>query len=169
MGVKQVDLIKMQEGGMDAAFFVVFVPQTERTEANYKIAKSQAQIPNFLPFAAWRRTCIRTKSSWRLPPMMCGVSMTDGKRIALIGIENGYTIGKDLSLLKTYYDLGARYMSLTHNGHNDLADSCCVMPNLGDEESEHDGLSPLGASGRGRNESLGHHGRCGPCRQANRA
>ncbi|MGI9625326.1 MAG: dipeptidase, partial [Longimicrobiales bacterium] len=51
---------------------------------------------------------------------------------------------QDLALLETYYDLGARYMTLAHGGHNDIADSATPRENLGDEEAEHDGLSPFG-------------------------
>ena len=50
----------------------------------------------------------------------------------MIGIENGFTIGKDLSLLEEYHGLGARYLGLVHNGHNDIADSCNPREDLGD-------------------------------------
>ena len=68
----------------------------------------------------------------------------EGKLVAAIGIENGYVIGRDLSLLQRYHDLGARYVTLAHNGHNDIADSAQPRPDLGDEESEHDGISEFG-------------------------
>jgi len=64
--------------------------------------------------------------------------------VAAIGIENGYVIGTDLSLLETYHELGARYITLAHNGHNDIADSANRRENLGDVESEHDGISAFG-------------------------
>ena len=67
-----------------------------------------------------------------------------GKLIAAIGIENGYVLGRDLSLLQTYYDLGARYLGLAHNGHNDIADSAAPREALGDAPSEHDGISAFG-------------------------
>jgi membrane dipeptidase len=143
-GDMQVDLPKMVEGGLDAVFFVVFVPQTERTAENYQIAQAQAmnkfnaihrmtdeQYPDRIELARTARDVSRIHNS--------------GKRVALIGVENGYTIGKNLELIKDYYDLGARYMSLTHNGHNDLADSSAIRDELGDEEVEHGGVSKLGA------------------------
>jgi membrane dipeptidase len=43
--------------------------------------------------------------------------------VALIGIENAYSIGTDLSRVKEFYDRGGRYMSLAHNGHSQFADS----------------------------------------------
>ncbi len=73
----------------------------------------------------------------------------------MIGIENGYVIGKDLTLLEKYYNLGARYLSLTHNGHNDLADSSNVRDNLGDAEVENGGLSELGRRVIGEMNRLG--------------
>jgi membrane dipeptidase len=67
-----------------------------------------------------------------------------GKRVAAIGIENGYVIGKDLSLLATYHELGGRYITLAHGGHNDIADSSTPRENFGDAESEHGGVSEFG-------------------------
>jgi membrane dipeptidase len=68
----------------------------------------------------------------------------DGKLVAAIGIENGYVIGTDLALLETYHELGARYITLAHNGHNDIADSANPRENLGDADAEHDGVSAFG-------------------------
>jgi len=64
-----------------------------------------------------------------------------GKKIAMIGIENGYPMGTDISNIKKFYDLGARYMSLSHNGHSQLCDS-----NTGEADGVwlHNGLSDLG-------------------------
>ena len=68
----------------------------------------------------------------------------DGKLVAAIGIENGYVIGQDLSLLSTYHELGARYITLAHGGHNDIADSAIPRSQFGDGEAEHDGISAFG-------------------------
>jgi membrane dipeptidase len=65
-----------------------------------------------------------------------------GKLVAAIGIENGYVIGSDLSLLARYHELGARYITLAHGGHNDIADS--ATPRQDEPTSEHDGLSAFG-------------------------
>ena len=64
-----------------------------------------------------------------------------GLRVAVIGVENGYPIGNELSRVKEFYDRGGRYMSLAHNGNSQLADS-----NTGETEGYlyHNGLSPLG-------------------------
>ena len=63
-----------------------------------------------------------------------------GRKVALIGVENGYPIGTDIARVKEFYDRGARYMSLAHNGHSQLSDS-----NTGEAEGwKWNGLSPLG-------------------------
>jgi membrane dipeptidase len=142
-GDRQVDLPKMAEGGLDAAFFVVYVPQTERTPENYRRAKEQA----LAKFAAIHRM------TDEMYPDKIELAYTagdverihaSGKLVAAIGVENGYAIGKDLGLLKEYYRLGARYMTLAHNGHNDIADSAQPREDLGDGEIEHGGISEFG-------------------------
>jgi membrane dipeptidase len=62
----------------------------------------------------------------------------------MIDVENGYPIGEDLSNIKKLYDLGARCITLCHNGHNQICDSCNPNPRLGDRETEHGKLSPFG-------------------------
>jgi membrane dipeptidase len=62
-----------------------------------------------------------------------------GKIAAFIGMENGYTVGRDITRLKQYYDLGVRYITLCHSGNNDICDSSSDP--MG---PEHDGLSAFG-------------------------
>ncbi len=140
---RQVTLPKMREGGFDVAFFVVYVGQTERTPENYEAAKAEA----ILKFEAIHRL---TDDMY---PAEIGFAWTpddverlhaEGKLVATIGIENGYSIGTDLSLMEDYHARGARYFGLTHIGHNDLADSSIPRENLGDAEEEHGGVSELG-------------------------
>jgi membrane dipeptidase len=140
---RQVDIPKMREGGLDAGFFIVYVPQTERTEENYETAKRQAMTK----FEAIRRM------THELCPDAIELAYTaddverihaSGKLVAAIGIENGYVIGKDLSLLEKYHALGARYMTLAHGGHNDIADSSTPRLDFGDRPAEHGGLSAFG-------------------------
>ena len=139
----QVDLPKMEEGGLDAAFFIVYVGQTARTEANYEKAKADAMTkfdaihrmtetmyPDRIELAHSADDVVRIHES--------------GNLVAAIGIENGYVIGKDLSLLAKYHELGARYITLAHGGHNDIADSSTPQKGLGDAEEEHGGLSAFG-------------------------
>jgi len=135
---RQVTLSKMKDGGLDVAFFAVFVGQTPRTPANYDKAKADAMQK----FDAIHRM------AEKMYPGMIEIAYTpddvrrihaDGKLVAAIGIENGYVIGKDLSLIKKYYDLGARYMTLAHTRNNDICDS-----STDPEGPEHHGLSDFG-------------------------
>ncbi len=136
-GTAQVDLVKMKEGGLDGAFFIVYVGQGPRTPEGNEAARNSA----FNKFAAIHRM------AEHMYPDRVGLAYRaddvariarSGKLVAAIGIENGYVIGNDLSLIKVYHDLGARYMTLTHNGHNDIGDS--NTPST----PEHDGLSAFG-------------------------
>jgi membrane dipeptidase len=151
-GATQVDLDKMEEGGLAAGFFIVYVRQGPRTGAGYARARDAA----LTKFAAIRRM------TDELYPDRIGLALTaadarrihaEGKLIALIGIENGYVIGRDLSLIERYYQLGARYMTLAHDGHNDLADSARAAP--GEPAALHGGLSELGRTAIAKMNRLG--------------
>ena len=143
-GRAQVDLVKMKEGGLDAAFFIVYVGQGPRTPEGNEAARNAA----FTKFTAIRRM------AEHMYPDRIGMAYRaddveriarSGKLVAAIGIENGYVIGNDLSLIKTYHDLGGRYMTLTHNGHNDIGDSNTDGDNSNPAfVPEHNGLSPFG-------------------------
>jgi len=65
----------------------------------------------------------------------------NGKKVAVIGVENGYPIGTEIGRVKEFYDRGGRYMSLAHNGHSQLADSHTGEAN---NDWKWGGLSPLG-------------------------
>ena len=151
---RQLNLEKMRAGGLDAAFFIVYVGQTERTPENY----ARAQADAMTKFDAIHRM------TGEMYPDLIELAYTpddverihaEGKLVAAIGIENGYVIGRDLSLLQRYHDLGARYVTLAHNGHNDIADSAQPRPDLGDGESEHDGISEFGAQAIAEMNRLG--------------
>ncbi|HKP29412.1 MAG TPA: dipeptidase, partial [Gemmatimonadales bacterium] len=137
----QVDLPKMEKGGLDAVFFIVYVGQDEDlTPTGFARARAAA----LEKFDAIHRL---TDS---LAPDRIGLAVTaedarrihaSGRKVALIGVENAYPIGTDITAVKTFADLGARYMSLAHNGHNHLSDS-----NTGERDNTwpNGGLSPLG-------------------------
>ena len=76
-----------------------------------------------------------------------------GKKVAMIGVENGYPIGEDISNVKKFYDQGARYISLAHNDHSQLSDS-----NTGEKDGVflHNGLSELGKKVI---EEMNYHGK----------
>ncbi len=139
----QVDLPKMEEGGLNAGFWIVYVGQTERTTENYAEAKRLALV---------KFNAIRRMATEMYPDRVELAETADdverihksGKIAALIGIENGYVIGTDTALLKRYFELGARYITLAHGGHNDISDSATPRDALGDGPSEHGGISAFG-------------------------
>jgi membrane dipeptidase len=137
----QVDLVKMEEGGLDAAFLIVYVGQ-DRTLNDSTFARAYAAAME--KFAAIRRL---TDS---IAPARVGLATSaaearrihaSGRKVVLIGIENGFPVGADISNVERFARLGGRYLSLAHNGHSQLSDS-----NTGERDGVwlHGGLSPLG-------------------------
>lgn len=150
----QVDLPKMREGGLDAAFFIVYQAQGERTDEGRELARRIAQTK----FDAIRRM------TYEMYPDQIELAYSaddverihaEGKLVALIGVENAFGLGNDLSTWDRYHELGARYVSLTHNGHNDFGDAAVERPQLGDDGPEWGGLSPLGREAVERLNELG--------------
>ena len=142
-----VDLPRMKSGGLDAVFFIVYVDQTKRDATGYAEAASEA----FAKFASIHRMTDELYSNQirlALSPADIRRIHAESKSVALIGIENGYSIGKNIELLDIYYKLGARYFGLVHNGHNDIGDSAQPKASLGDKPNdkggEHGGLSAFG-------------------------
>lgn len=136
----QVDYPKMKAGGLDAAFFIVYVGQGKRTGEEAEVAKDLA----LTKFMAIRRAVTTYKDRIALAERADDVAKIarSGKLVAMIGIENGYVIGRDLSLIQRYHALGGRYLTLTHNGTNEIGDPAIHLP--GDKENEWGGLSPFG-------------------------
>lgn len=136
----QVDLDKMEKGGLDAVWLVVYTGQGELDDAGYARAYDQAMEK----FAAIHRL------TDTIAPSRVGLALTSqdardiyasGRKVVFIGVENGYPIGTDVSRVEQFYNLGARYLSLAHNGHSQLSDS-----NTGERDNVwlHNGISPLG-------------------------
>ena len=151
---QKLDLPGMEQGGLDAAFFVVFVPQRERNQASYARAIADA----FTKLAAIRRmTDVQHPETIGLALSAADVRRfhAEGKRAALIGIENGHAIGRNLSLLDIYFEFGARYLGLLHNGHNDIGDSAVPNERQGEADAEHGGLSQFGRAVIERANALG--------------
>ena len=139
----QVNLPKMVDGGLDASFFVVYVGQGLLTPEGYESAYKQA-IEKFDAIHRFTEQIASDKIQLALTSADVRRINAAGKKVALIGVENGYPLGDDekiaLARVKEFYDRGARYMSLAHNGHSQLSDS-----NTGEREGwKWNGLSPLG-------------------------
>lgn len=138
----QVNLQKMRAGGLDTAFFIVYVGQEARTPVNYlnawadalakfdAIHRMVALYPDEIGFAYSAADARRLHGQ--------------GKLIAMIGVENGFSIGRDLSVLAEFKRRGASYFGLVHNGNNDIGDSAQPQERLGDNGPEHGGLSEFG-------------------------
>lgn len=126
-----VDFPRMKAGSLDAEFFVAYVPAkyANRGAAAYclRIIETIHNMvdahPDQAQFATSTAEMRRTAST--------------GKRAILIGIEGGHAIEDSLEVLRSFYRLGARYMTLTHTNSNDWADSS-------GDEPRNNGLTSFG-------------------------
>ena len=136
----QVNLPKMIEGGLDVAWFIVFTSQDSLNENGYKRAYKNA-IDKFEAIHRLVEEYAPDQIELALSEEHVHKINAKGKKIAMIGIENAYPLGEDLSNIEKFYNLGARYMSLAHNGHSQFSDS-----NTGEEDNiwMHNGLSDKG-------------------------
>ena len=136
----QVNLPKMERGALDVAWFIVYTGQGDITPVGYKKAAANAQskfdaIHRLVEVYAPNKIGLATSSKQVVD------LRKEGKKVAMIGVENAYPLGENLNEVKRYSELGARYMSLAHNGHNQFSDS-----NTGefDNTATHNGISELG-------------------------
>jgi membrane dipeptidase len=136
----QVNLPKMEAGGLDAAFFIVFVAQRpDFTPEAYERAK-QAAMEKFDAIHRLVAELAPDRIALALTPDDVRRVAASGKKVALIGVENAYPLGEDLGNVRRFHERGARYLSLAHNGHSQFSDS-----NTGEREGwKWNGLSPLG-------------------------
>ena len=136
----QVNLPKMQAGALDVSWFIVYTKQGDLTPQGYKKAADNAQS-KFDAIARLTEVYAPTKIGLATSSKEVDSLRKMGKKVAMIGVENAYPIGLDTASVKRYYDRGARYMSLAHNGHNQFSDS-----NTGefDNTAKHNGISALG-------------------------
>jgi len=125
------DIARLRSGMVGAQFWSVYIPMEAVEEGAARYQLEQIDIA---------RQVIR-----RYPDVFeQAYSMSDVERIfgsgkvaSVLGMEGGHAIENSLGALRAYYDLGARYMTLTHSGNNDWADS-------GTDDPEHDGLTAFG-------------------------
>lgn len=147
---RRVDLPKLRRGHLAAGCFAAYVPQGRRTVEGHAaafaraIAMLEAIRGMAAPPARPCRTADEIERAWQ-----------DQATAIVPAVENGYALGTDPGRVRQFAALGARYVTLTHNGHNDLADSAVPRPDLGDSGEEHGGLSPLGRA------AIAEMNRCG--------
>ena len=136
----QVNLPKMKKGGLDVSWFIVYTGQGELTKDGYDNAYKNA-ISKFNAIHKLVNEIAPNDIELAVTSAEAKRIYAAGKKVAMIGIENGYPVGTDIKRVKEFYDLGARYMSLSHNGHSQLCDS-----NTGEKDSIwlHNGVSDLG-------------------------
>jgi microsomal dipeptidase-like Zn-dependent dipeptidase/gamma-glutamyl-gamma-aminobutyrate hydrolase PuuD len=131
----KVNLPLMEEGMLDAAFLAAYIPQGECTETACR---------NAYHYALDKLTQIARQQE--LHPLRVGIARNaddllrlkrEGKKAFLMGIENAYILGKEINRLTTLKQRGVVYITLCHNGANDLCDSAQTEPLW-------HGLSPFG-------------------------
>lgn len=136
----QVNLPKMKAGGLDVAWLIVYTGQDSLNADGYAKASDNA----ISKFEAIHRLC----NEYAPEDIEIALTSKDvrrivaaGKKVAMIGVENAYPIGEDLAKFGEYHERGARYISLSHNGHSQFCDS-----NTGEKDDVwlHNGLSDLG-------------------------
>ncbi len=131
----QVDIPRMEVGGLDGGFFVIYTAQGPTTPEAYARVRDQA----LMRAMAIQRVVAENEDKLALATTAADAERLhrQGKRIVYQSIENSYPLGTDLSLLTTFHKLGVRMASPVHNGPNQFSDSA-----RGDVK--HRGLSPLG-------------------------
>ena len=140
---RRVDIGKMTRGGLRAGCFAAYVPQGPRTAEGGEAAKQRAlaMLTDIRSMAAEREglraTLATTVAEIRAASAQPGVAVVPC-------VENGYALAEDPAVLRQFRALGAVYMTLTHNGHNALADSSNPRRDLQDAPTLHGGLSALG-------------------------
>ena len=147
---RRVDLPKMRRGHLAGGCFAAYVPQGRRTLDGHQAAfdRALAMLDAIAAMATGQaRLCHSADAIAR--------AFDDGATAIVPALENGYAIGSDLGRLHALAARGIRYITLTHNGHNDLADSAVPRPELGDAAEEHGGLSPLGRTAIAEMNRLG--------------
>jgi membrane dipeptidase len=127
-----VDVPRMREGGLDAAFFSIWFPGTVTGPPAVKRALDQIdEVREAIRAHARDLSLAVTVADIRR-------AQAEGKIAILLGMEGGHMIDDDLRLLRNYAALGVRYLTLTHSRHTNWADSS------GESSKSHGGLTPFG-------------------------
>jgi membrane dipeptidase len=130
----------MRRGHLAAGCFAAYIPQTRRTPEGHAaaFARATAMLHAIRAMGAVEgaRLCVTADE--------IEAACAAGRTAIVPAVENGHACAGEPARLASFAALGARYMTLTHNGHNALSDSSNPRADLGDGASEHGGLSPLG-------------------------
>lgn len=131
----KVNLPLMEEGLIDAAIMVAYIPQGPRDAAS--LLRATEFATNRLREIHRQLELNRGRMNIAYTPQEVYVTKAAGKKAILLGVENGYAIGKDLNNITRFKELGVSYITLCHNGANDICDSARGA-------AEWNGLSPFG-------------------------
>jgi len=133
----QVDYPRMQEGGLDGGFWVIFSSQGPVTPEGFQASRDTAIL---------RTVAIHKMTAEHSDVFELATTPEDGprieaagKRVVYLSIENAYPLGEDITLLKTFYDLGVRMVGPVHFANNQFGDS-----STDPKGQQWQGLSPLG-------------------------
>jgi membrane dipeptidase len=148
---RRVDFPKMRRGGLGAVVFIAYLPQGPLTEQGHAAAAARAEA--MLRHIAG--TADGTERAFCADAPATEAAKAAGRLAVLSAVENAYAMGEDLSRLALWKRLGAVYVTLTHNGHNLVADSAIPRKDLGDGPVRHGGLSALGRAAIAEMNRLG--------------
>lgn len=145
----QVDLPRMNDGGLDGGFWAIYMPQGPLDAKNYARLRD---------IALYRATSIHKMVAANSDTFEIALTAADaerifksGKKIVFLSMENSYELGDDITLIDTFYALGVRMIGPVHNGNNQLADSA----NMQGQPAKWNGLSPMGKAFVKRANELG--------------
>jgi membrane dipeptidase len=125
------DLPRLRAGGVGAQFWAIYLPPKPADPTLVRGALEQIDLVHRMVARYW------DSFEMALDPDDILAIHQRGKIACLIGLEGGHLIDNSLSLLRTYYALGARYLTLTHVKNTDWADAA-------GDEPQHHGLTPFG-------------------------
>ena len=131
----KMDLFKMTQGRLDAVIMVAYLKQLERDGKS--LMEATAKADNLLTGIEKMVNAHSDAVSIAYTPEDLYRNKAEGRKSIMLGIENGYAIGKDLSNIERFRKRGVVYMTLCHNGDNDICDSA-------KGNHEHGGVSPFG-------------------------
>jgi membrane dipeptidase len=136
---RRVDLPKMRQGHLTAGCFAAYVPQGPRTPEGHGSAhaRATAMLESINAMGGDQaRVCSSAEA--------IEAAHRAGAMMIIPCVENGHALGGEIANVAKFASLGAVYMTLTHNGHNAVADSSNPRADLGDGPAMHGGLSPFG-------------------------
>jgi membrane dipeptidase len=136
------DLARLKQGHVGAQFWSIYIPG-ERADRAYAANGAVSSTPGYARVQLEQIDIARRvvgkypQLEWALTADAVKGTIARGKIGSLLGLEGGHAIENSLNLLRTYYSLGARYMTLTHNVTLDWADAAL-------DSAKHGGLTPFG-------------------------